>query len=212
MSRAVPEWEAAGLVAPILRNADERTLRRPVKVYDRETGEVVREATVREVVGGLAKATALGLEVVEGVKPREIMCLVCGRPAPVRAGRGRPPSMCRRCAGPASCAPRENDNMSAEPRCAGGCGAAVPVRARRRARKAGIGWSCTTCRQKRMVQRQARCAGFLLQQCAKKPPAKAFAPANHKAREGRPWRCKMHAAMDAAHRARVAKRDPSEAA
>lgn len=42
-------------VAPILRGADERALRRPVKVYDRETGEVLREATVREVVGGLAK-------------------------------------------------------------------------------------------------------------------------------------------------------------
>lgn len=86
--------ELAGYVAPILRSTDERVLRRRVQTYDRETGEVTGEVTMREVVGGLAQATALGLEVVEGVRPKETACTLCGRPVPVpRAGFAR--SVCR---------------------------------------------------------------------------------------------------------------------
>lgn len=129
--------EAAGLVAPILRNADERTLRRPVKVYDRETGEVVREATVREVVGGLAKATALGLEVIEGVRAQDGICEACGKVLAARKD-GRPPRTC----------PGELGGCQRQTVCAGGCGR-KPTRAAFTAKQAvsrnGRAWSCLNC-------------------------------------------------------------------
>ncbi len=82
--------EAAGLVAPIVRGMDERTLRRRVHTYDRETGAPVRDVTVRELVGGLAKVTALEVEVIEGKRPTEVPCERCGKPVDVAKVGGIP--------------------------------------------------------------------------------------------------------------------------
>jgi len=82
--------EAAGLVAPIVRGMDETTLRRRVHTYDRETGEPVREVTVRQLIGGLAKVTALEVEVIEGKRPTEVPCERCGKPVAVAKVGGIP--------------------------------------------------------------------------------------------------------------------------
>jgi hypothetical protein len=87
--------EAAGLVAPIVRGMDETTLRRRVHTYDRETGEPVREVTVRQLIGGLAKVTALEVEVIEGKRPTSVPC-ECGKTIAVKA-KGKIPKKCTKC-------------------------------------------------------------------------------------------------------------------
>ena len=74
--------ELAGYVAPILRNTAESVFRRRVQTYSRETGEVNGEATMREVLGALAQATMLGLEVVDGVPSDG--CESCGMATKVK--------------------------------------------------------------------------------------------------------------------------------
>lgn len=149
-TESIPELEAAGLVAPILRGADERALRRPVKVYDRETGEVLREATVREVVGGLAKATALGLEVVEGVRAQDGVCEACGKVLAARKD-GRPPRTC----------PGELGGCQRQTACAGGCGR-KPTRTAFTTKQAvlrnGRAWFCFSCHLENIRTEPRLCA------------------------------------------------------
>ena len=174
----VSDRELAGYVAPILRSTDERVLRRRVKTYDRETGEVTGEVTMREVVGGLAQATALGLEVVEGVRSLGGLCELCGKvleaPKNGHAPRACPTALggCRR---QAACA----------------CGAAPPRAAftpANVARRKGTPWRCKRCMFTSRVAKVAptRCAGG----CGAVAPHKACLPPAIARRHGRPWRCR----------------------
>jgi hypothetical protein len=83
--------ELAGYVAPIVRGTSETVLRRRVKTFDRETGEVTGEVTMRQVLGGLTEVTALGIEVIDGVKAAEFICPECGRVGQNRSRAGVSP-------------------------------------------------------------------------------------------------------------------------
>ena len=160
------ERELAGYVAPIIRSTEERVLRRRVKTYDRETGEVTGEVTMREVVGGLAQATALGLEVVEGVRPKETACTLCGKPVPVPSTGGAVERICR----------GEDGGCHRQKTCASeGCARRPPNSAFTKAkvrRRSGAAWRCVVCassaRLRRMIgsmtpeqrSEKARGAGF----------------------------------------------------
>ena len=126
--------EAAGLVAPIVRGMDETTLRRRVHTYDRETGEPVREVTVRQLIGGLAKVTALEVEVVEGKRPTHATCEGCGKVFKVNPGPGRfLRTTCDAC------------RSGGQTVCACGCGKSPPKRAfseRQKASRKGGPWMC----------------------------------------------------------------------
>ena len=129
--------EAAGLVAPIVRGMDERTLRRRVHTYDRETGAPVRDVTVRELVGGLAKVTALEVEVIEGKRPKTVPCERCGKPIAVPSARLVP----RFC-------PWTVGGCNRQLECDGGCGAR-PNRnsfsSDRLAKRGSAPWRCPKC-------------------------------------------------------------------
>lgn len=226
--------ELAGYVAPIIRSTDERVLRRKVTTYDRETGEVTGEVTMREVVGGLAKATAIGLEVVEGVRPKEVACTSCGRPVSTATGGTvrttcRADTGCRRqdaCGGdcgkrtprhamtvasiakrggrPWQCAWCTRTAEIQQTHCAAGCGRKIPVHAisaSHTARRGGAAWMCAGCfaAKREPVERQTHCAGWD-EPCEAVPPPKAFTPSHCRSRDGRPWRCKHHAALAAGTR------------
>jgi hypothetical protein len=129
--------EAAGLVAPIVRGMDETTLRRRVHTYDRETGEPVREVTVRQLIGGLAKVTALEVEVIEGKRPNEVPCELCGKSLSVRATGAIP----RHC-------PMNAGGCERQSHCAGGCGkrtAGDAFNKSKRLARNGAPWMCPVC-------------------------------------------------------------------
>ena len=168
--------ELAGYVAPILRSTDERVLRRRVKTYDRETGETTGEVTMREVVGGLAQATALGLEVVEGVRPNGGVCEACGKPFEARV-RGHAPRFC----------PPKIGGCHRQRTCAN-CEAVPPpsvLSAAQVRRRNGQQWRCPLCRHGAPAPPQASCANG----CGRAPGRKAFSPSSVKKRGGQPWWC-----------------------
>lgn len=68
----------AAVIAPTVRERGLRGRNRPVKVYNRETGEVVREATLAEVHKGVLEALNISHLTQDGVKPKEKVC-PCGR-------------------------------------------------------------------------------------------------------------------------------------
>lgn len=191
------ERELAGYVAPILRSTEECVLRRRVKTYDRETGEVTGEVTMREVVGGLAQATALGLEVVEGVRRSESMCERCGKPVKSRSIRH----------GPRFC-PSGDGGCHRQRVCAGeGCSAVPPRNAflpSELERRGGRPWKCLGCSMRHGPRSaQTHCAGG----CGRKVSAGAFSANKVKRRGGRDWRCmscasKASANVEAARLAR----------
>jgi hypothetical protein len=79
VSKADDARELAGYVAPIVRGTSETLLRRRVKTYDRDTGEVTGEVTMRQVIGGLAEVTKLEIEVIDGKRPNHFTCDTCGK-------------------------------------------------------------------------------------------------------------------------------------
>lgn len=84
----------AGYMAPRMRGADEAKRKR--KVYRVKDGKVVGEATLEEVQKGLLKARELEFDVADGVRPREVSCKDCGKPAKVPA-TGPVPTRCKQC-------------------------------------------------------------------------------------------------------------------
>lgn len=157
--------EAAGLVAPIVRGMDETTLRRRVHTYDRETGEPVREVTVRQLIGGLAKVTALEVEVVEGKRPATLPCERCGKPVPAK-GTGPIPRTCR-----------ADGGCFRQATCGGGCGLPVPKHAFRRLnveKRSGRPWMCQVCAQSSLdpagiAKRAARARAIRAARCYNVP-------------------------------------------
>lgn len=134
----------AGVVAPVLRSQDARTARRRVKVYDRATGEVVREISLVEAQKGLLATAKIELEVQPDERPTHVSCELCGRVLPVEKGRV-PPKACRSgCDRQQTCAgwgPTE-----------GLCDAIPPGEAftlTRVRRRSGQPWLCDPCSKKK---------------------------------------------------------------
>lgn len=174
-SPTLKDRELAGYVAPIIRSTDERVLRRKVNTYDRETGETTGEVTMREVVGGLAKVTALGLEVVEGVRPKEVACTSCGRPVSAATG-GTVRTTCR-----------VDTGCRRRIACVGGCGLQTPRNAmtvEAIAKRGGRPWRCQWCKRTSAIQ-QTHCAGG----CGQKIPVYAISVSHTARRGGAPWMC-----------------------
>ena len=86
--------EVAAIVSPLLRSMSKKVTDRRVKVYNRETGEVVGEATIGDTVNGLAKAQQLLVEVDPDIRPTEFICKYCGKPGKIVARGGALPTLC----------------------------------------------------------------------------------------------------------------------
>lgn len=104
--------EAAALVSPIVRSINWKTLQRKVKVFNRETGDVVAESKYGEAVKGLVNAHALEIDVGEGVRPKELHC-DCGSFFSIPKS-GRIPTRCDECRNPTP--PVANDRRRYGPR------------------------------------------------------------------------------------------------
>lgn len=186
------ERELAGYVAPIVRGASERVLQRRVRTYDRATGETTGETTMREALGGLVKATALGLEVIEGVRPKAVPCQQCQLPVKVGGARGGLPTVCRFGTG---CRKRQRAPREARPEwvasvvCAGACGATPSeflrkkIQARTRKNPA-YAWRCRECYQGPPPD-QVTCDGG----CGREVPSHQNQKGARAKRGGRPWVC-----------------------
>lgn len=133
MTKADDARELAGYVAPIVRGTSETLLRRRVKTYDRETGEVTGEVTMRQVIGGLAEVTKLEIEVIDGRRPKHFTCDGCGKVFRV--------PKCARWF-PVKCSPCRAGGQTV---CPCGCGMAPPSYAfvpATVARRRGAPWRC----------------------------------------------------------------------
>ena len=137
------DLELGGIIAPIVRGMSETLLRRPVKTYDQATGEPVRDVTMRQLIGGLAKVTALELEVIEGRRPKFVQCENCGREVMV-SPFGLISRICR----------NSDGGCGRQTACAGGCGAKPTARAFSRNSvkvRRGSPWQCKACRIRETV-------------------------------------------------------------
>lgn len=100
MNLAVPEelTEAqrlalAAAVAPSIRRGSEVTKARRVTLYDPETGKVTGYSTLAEVQAALLREREIELAVIDGVRPKEVVCPNCGKT--IRIGPvGRLPITC----------------------------------------------------------------------------------------------------------------------
>lgn len=172
-SDALARLEAAGLVAPIVRGMEEKTLRRRVRTYDRETGEPVRDVTVRELVGGLAKVTALEVEVIEGKRPKEVLCKLCGKMIQVQPN-GAIPVKCQKSIGGCKRKPSTSQEYCKL------CGKSFDVDP-----DTGGPRPMTCPSSIGGCHRQTTChAG-----CGSRPSKNAFAPSSVARRRGGPWVC-----------------------
>lgn len=88
----------AGIVAPHLRNQTGRVASRRVAKVDKD-GNVVGYTTLAEVQEALLLMRQIELDVVDGVRPKEKMCRLCGRTFKVRSG-GIVPKLCSACVTP----------------------------------------------------------------------------------------------------------------
>lgn len=131
MSKADDARELAGYVAPIVRGTSETLLRRRVHTYDRETGEVTGEVTMRQVIGGLAEVTKLEIEVIDGKRPKHFACDGCGKVAKL-AKTGPVRKTCKAC------------QSGCQTVCPCGCGSVPPSHAfqSRVVAKRGGPWVC----------------------------------------------------------------------
>lgn len=93
-SRAERLSLAAAAAAPLRTHAADAARRR-VGLLD-HGGNVVGYTTLLEVQKQLTARHALEIEVQPDEKPREVVCVRCGLPAPVPTV-GRPPQFCVRC-------------------------------------------------------------------------------------------------------------------
>lgn len=132
MTKGDDARELAGYVAPIVRGTSETLLRRRVKTYDRETGEVTGEVTMRQVIGGLAEVTKLEIEVIDGKRPKHFTCDGCGKVFRL-ARSGQPRMTCNTC------------RARGQTVCPCGCGKAPPMHAftpSAVADRGGRPWTC----------------------------------------------------------------------
>lgn len=68
----------AGVVAPHLREQSDKAAKRRVARVDKD-GNVVGYTTLAEVQRALLERQKIELEVIDGVRPKEIVCAQCGR-------------------------------------------------------------------------------------------------------------------------------------
>lgn len=93
----------ARVVAPALRRATaeahemygvaDAKMRRVARVD--ADGKVVGYTTLAEVQKALLKAHAIEIETVDGARPKDVICELCGKPVKVERKSGRLPRVCR---------------------------------------------------------------------------------------------------------------------
>lgn len=180
--------ELAATIAPVLRNATEKTKTRRAKFYNQETGEVTGEGTVVEALKGLAKIHDLEHTLEEGIRPKEITCRLCGRSIRVKAC-GPAPTTCT-----GALCQQEHCGGYAEIKCKKRPtqGAFTP---RRLAARNGGPWRCKQCAPYQRLgldhfqDTQTQCAGYNGYTCDKDVPSKANSHSKRLLRKG-PWRCR----------------------
>jgi hypothetical protein len=86
----------AGALAPALRDGSHKSKTRRVKIIDKD-GSLVRESNLAEVQQGILRTARIELDVVNGTKAREIICVRCGLLVKVPHGTGHAPKYCIRC-------------------------------------------------------------------------------------------------------------------
>ncbi len=91
--------QVAGLVAPRLRDQDDRTKSRRVAKVD-AAGNVVGYVSLADVQKGLLRKQEIEFDVADGVRPKERLCRLCGRPFRVPLIKGRVPTVCLICRDP----------------------------------------------------------------------------------------------------------------
>lgn len=85
----------AGAIAPYLRESKEKTKNRRVAVTDKD-GKILRYTTLDEVQKKLLEAHALEIDVIDGERPKEVICELCGKFVKVEKGKGGPiPRFCK---------------------------------------------------------------------------------------------------------------------
>ena len=92
----------AAAVAPSLRAASATSMQRKVKVYDQESGQVVRHASLAEIQKGILATARIEFDVVESSRPTRLVCEVCGGIFNDR-NRGVPAKRCLKCRNRRSC-------------------------------------------------------------------------------------------------------------
>jgi hypothetical protein len=129
----------AAAVAPSLRSQNDKTKQRRVALVD-ESGNVTSYTTLGEVQKSLLRARAIELEVVDGVRPKEVICTACGKTIKVaQKGGGQPPKICR---------------YGCDRRCrTEGCTTLVSVDSARRFAVDGIQRQCRPCTQREVVKK-----------------------------------------------------------
>ncbi len=144
----------AAAEAPILRNASEKALARRVHVVDRD-GNVIRYASGREVLKGLARAHELEHAVEDGKRPKIVTCVNCGKDVPVGRG-GMLPKVCSGCRGAQhNCVGWGDIACAAEPK-------PIDFSACRILRRKGEPWRCRDCSIRKthaVTTREKRSAG-----------------------------------------------------
>ncbi len=188
--------ELNGYIAPVLRSASEPVKKRRWTAYNQETGENTRVVDGTEVLRGLAKVQELESAVVEGERPKTVVCQNCGRLITVRPYT-RLPTRC------------EFDGC-AQRTCAGYDGMACNVKPNkdafnplRVAKRVGEPWRCYSCAMRKaapLVGSQLFCAGHSGVECKKPCKARHNTARGLASRNGNPWRCfECHFANKAAH-------------
>jgi hypothetical protein len=95
--------ELAGMLAPIVRGMDDKCRTRKVKVYRQDTGEVVGETDIGNVVHQAAQRVSLEFDTFEAEETRAkearwmFACEVCKRESRRVALRGGKPKRCNDC-------------------------------------------------------------------------------------------------------------------
>lgn len=100
-----PKWNkvtklaVAAEVAPVVRAQAETALTRRVARVD-EDGNVLGYVTVTDLQKSLLRRHEIEIEVIQGVRPKAVLCKQCGKPVQVEVRRGRLPETCAACRNP----------------------------------------------------------------------------------------------------------------
>lgn len=104
----------AGHMAPVMRSAPEAVRKRRIKRVAAD-GSIVGETTLEAVQRALLKAREIEFDVLDGVRPKEVPCVLCGTPVPVNACGGVS-KYCKNCRGKCGIAKRHTCDVCKKPK------------------------------------------------------------------------------------------------
>lgn len=88
----------AGVLAPQIRGQADRLARRPVKIWNQQTGETVGVMSALDVQKGINATANIEFDVMPDTRPQATPCGRCGAPVP-QADRAPLRKHCDRCTG-----------------------------------------------------------------------------------------------------------------